>query len=92
MNNIERLEREIRALRGSLGADIASRRDHPTYGVTKTGMRTKLARLIGMLEAWLYVTGRWEDGGLVMWVSRTYDIVADDLGIRVDILETEVNV
>lgn len=64
---IARLEREIKNARAALRSGITNRRQHPSYGYTKAGLRADYARLKGLLEAWLLVTGRWSYPGRVDW-------------------------
>jgi hypothetical protein len=52
--------REIRALLRSVENDLQTRRDHPSYGVTKGGIREKLALAEGALRALAIGEGRLE--------------------------------
>lgn len=52
------MEREIRHAAGSILSDVRTRRDHPTYGVTKTGVRTRYAFLRGLVSAFAFLTGQ----------------------------------
>lgn len=51
------LEREIRATRNHLANSLGTRRNHPTFGVTKAGLTAILNRLEGLIIAHRIVTG-----------------------------------
>jgi len=53
----ERLEREIRDARGTVVNGMQMRREHPSYGYTKTMIREELTRLTALIEAHALVTG-----------------------------------
>jgi hypothetical protein len=86
----ERLEREIGNAHTSINSALASRRDHPSYGYTKTELRASLHRLEGMITAWLYVTGRWDHAGSVVFYDHTAATVRDALGIDLAELHARV--
>jgi hypothetical protein len=82
---VELLEREIRATRNSLMNQIVCRRDHPSYGYTKAGILTTLARLEGMLVAHHIVTAAsasatWGFDSLA--AAQVLDIDLTDLRLR----------
>lgn len=80
--SIERLEQEIQWLRNSLRSDLATRRQHPTYGVTKARLNEKLARLTGLVEAWFYATGTWDKPASLIWTDETREQVMARLGFN----------
>ena len=49
---------EVRNLLGSAQADLITRRDHPSYGVTKASVRDKLTLAEGMLRMLAFQDGR----------------------------------
>lgn len=63
MDNVERLEREIRNQAGIVRNGVDMRRHHPSFGYTKGHVRAQFHQLEGMLMAWVYVTGRWDHSG-----------------------------
>lgn len=63
---MSRLGKEIRTQAAIILSDVAKRHEHPTFGVTKTGLRRDLAHLEGMIVAWCYATGRWVHAARVL--------------------------
>lgn len=80
---MDRLEREIKAVRNGLLSDIRNRKDHPSFGVTKTKVEAKYNQLLGMIDAWLYVSGTWTFAGTVLHDRGTLGTVKAVLGIDV---------
>ena len=52
------LEREIRAQAHAVITEIVNRRDHPSYGYTKTGIRERSHRLRGIIGLYAVITGQ----------------------------------
>jgi hypothetical protein len=82
---MERLEQEIRDQRGRILTDLSNRKYHPTFGVTKTGLRTDLHRLEGMLMAHAILAGEtdWHGVRLVAHSARLLDIQLEELAASI---------
>lgn len=87
---LDRLESEIRVRRNRISNAVSTRDSHPTYGVTKGKLRKELDQLMGLLDAWLIITGHWPHGASPMWYAETYKKVSDELDIHVLSLEEMV--
>lgn len=57
---VERLESEIRSAHASVNSAITNRRNHPSFGYTKTMIREEFSRLHGLVEAHFIVSGGWQ--------------------------------
>ena len=57
-DRVETLAREVRSTHNGLMSYLHTRRDHPTYGITKADLRERLAHLEGLAYAYgVMVTG-----------------------------------
>lgn len=88
MTNTDRLQREITAARNALLNSIRARREHPTFGYTKARIRSEYDHLVGLVEAWTYVTEVWDNPGRVLWSPDFNDYVARVLGVDLSALRT----
>lgn len=74
------LEQEIRRMANSIVNGDFTRRHHPTYGVTKTNLRSALAFMNGMVGLYGVITAQTSNATLTAPVRfnspRTTDIVA----------------
>jgi hypothetical protein len=57
---LERLAEEIRHAVATTGSSLANRRDHPSFGYTKTMIRESLRRTVTLVEAYMMASGMWE--------------------------------
>lgn len=78
-------EKAVARLANMLRSDLASRREHPSYGVTKAQLREALAHLEGALYAH-GVSIEAERGSTLMAMRSA----ARDLGLDLDALRAEV--
>lgn len=78
---VDRLEREITQAGHTILNGIKMRRDHPSYGYTKTALVADLNRLEGMLLAWLVITGRWDFPGAPTFAQAERDAISQRFGI-----------
>lgn len=55
---IDDMEREIRHAAASVLNAVRNRRDHPSYGYTKTSIRAQYAFLRGLVATFAFLTGQ----------------------------------
>jgi hypothetical protein len=55
---VEAMEDEIRDMAATVASQVATRRSHPTYGYTKTGIREMALRLEGAIGLYMVLTGQ----------------------------------
>lgn len=56
--NVRMLESEIRSMAGHLLNMIQNRQDHPSYGYSKTLIRTQRDRMEGAIGLYMIITGQ----------------------------------
>jgi hypothetical protein len=90
MNELERIEREIRNLAANVQNDVQNRRRHPTYGYRKADIRADYCRLEGMLMAWMLITRTWEHGTMPRFGPAELVAVKTALGVDLPMLHAAV--
>lgn len=84
---MERLYTEICHQHGKLMTSIDQRQRHPSYGITKARIREEYNELIGMLKAWLYVSGKWEHNGAINLNPDIKFLIEQEFAIDIDMAQ-----
>jgi hypothetical protein len=84
MNRTDILAREIRSAVAAINNGLATRKAHPTYGHTKTGLRASQLRLEGMLLAHALITDQTNTSFLPPQVPAEFGIDLNALAARID--------
>lgn len=73
---------EIKRTYSSLMNQIVCRRDHPSYGYTKSKIRETLAHLEGLLHAWMITTKDFNSALTNKAYERGYQLIFDNANIN----------
>ena len=83
---VERMEDEIKATHNHLRSSLITRRDHLSYGVTKTALNGRYQQLVGQIEMWMIVTGIHQHSGAPVISSGVKLLIRTRLNIDLDAL------
>jgi hypothetical protein len=77
---------EIRRMSSAIESSLTARRQHPTYGITKSAMRRSVAQMEGMLYAHYLMTG-----GTSVYIGTAVVDHATRLGVNLLSLSERIN-